>query len=254
MDRILQTQVEEHTLAVFWLGQAGFAFKTHSGKIVMVDPYLSHSMKGVTYIHDEVVIPPDSTKVDYVFCTHDHIDHADIPTLQGITMANPKVRIYGPSSVVERLHAARIDSGRVGTLNRGQEVKLEGGITAKAVYAQHTGDSVGFIFDFNGILVYHTGDTEVGLESYIDRMAEVKDLKPDILLVCINTGYRNLGPEDAAKLTQWVQPQVVIPMHYDLIEENTIDPQAFVSALQQEDSEAKPVLMVYGGQYIYRQK
>lgn len=249
-----EESLEESTIRITWLGQAGFAIETPAGKTAMVDPYLSHSMKGVTYLHPAPAVAPDSARADVVFCTHDHIDHADVPTLSAIARTNPAALIYGPTSVIEHLRAAGFDSLRLRRLDRGQVAAIGADLTVKAVHAQHTGDSEGLILNFGGIVIYHTGDTEVGLAGYIDRMHDVKDLDPDVMLVCINTGYRNLGPEDAAKLVSWVSPGVVIPMHYDLIAENTIDPEAFLRILGSEHLASKPVLMGYGETYTYRKK
>ncbi|MFQ6094094.1 MAG: MBL fold metallo-hydrolase, partial [bacterium] len=110
----------------------------------------------------------------------------------------------------------------------------------------------GYIFDFNGILAYCTGDMNVGLDNYIHKMTRVKGLRPDILLICINPGFGNFGPWEAARFTKFVEPRMVIPMHYNLIEENTVDPQLFLNALVQQQVEAIPVVMGYGGKYIYR--
>ena len=38
---IMATPVEKGSLGVFFLGQAGFLFKTSEGKLLAVDPYLS---------------------------------------------------------------------------------------------------------------------------------------------------------------------------------------------------------------------
>lgn len=246
--------LEGSTVSIKWLGQAGFGIETPAGKTVMVDPYLSHSMEGVTYLHPEPALAADSARADFVFCTHDHIDHADVPTLSAIARTNPAALIYGPTSVIEHLRAAGFDSLRLRRLDRGQVAAIGGDLTVKAVHAQHTRDSEGLVLNFGGIVIYHTGDTEVGLAGYIDRMQDVKDLDPDVMLVCINTGYRNLGPEDAAKLVGWVSPSVVIPMHYDLIAENTIDPEAFLRILGSEHLASKPVLLKYGETYTYRKK
>ena len=42
---ILASEVPEGAVRLWWLGQAGFAFKTPAGKIVYVDPYLSDAVE-----------------------------------------------------------------------------------------------------------------------------------------------------------------------------------------------------------------
>lgn len=39
---IANCRVPENNVAVFWLGQAGFLFKTSDGTLITVDPYFSN--------------------------------------------------------------------------------------------------------------------------------------------------------------------------------------------------------------------
>ena len=249
---ISEARVRKGELALWWIGQAGFVFKLSTGKVIMADPYLSYSMESMTYIHDELPMDPRNARADATFCSHDHDDHTDEPTLKAIASNDPATIFYGPTLVAERIKEFGIDPQRVKTLNRGEKVTIDESISAEAVYARHTEDSVGFIFRFAGVTIYYTGDTEVGLDSYIHEIERVRGLQPDIFIVCINSGYNNLGPKEAARLTMIVEPRLIIPMHYDLIEENTIDPHMFLDALQAEDMRARVKLMEYGGYYLYR--
>ena len=251
MEKILNTEVKQDHLGIWWIGQGGFVFKTSGGRIVMVDPYLSFSMQSVTYIHPELALRPESVRADYVLCSHDHMDHTDEPTLTAIARSDGATRFYGPPLSVKRMTAFGIAPERIIPIARGDALRLDETISVEAVYAHHTPDSCGFIFDFEGIGVYYTGDTEVGLHVYLDQMERVKGLRPDVLIICINPGYNNLGPTEAAELTEWVDPKVVIPMYYDLIEENTVDPQEFLDALTATGVKAAPVLMEYGGGYLF---
>ncbi len=251
MEKILRTEVTQGGLGIWWIGQGGFVFKTSGGRIVMVDPYLSFSMQGVTYIHPELALRPESVRADFVLCSHDHMDHTDEPTLTAIARSDEATTFYGPPLSTKRMRAFGIAPERMTTIERGDVLRLDETISVEAVYAHHTPDSCGFIFDFEGIRVYYTGDTEVGLHGYLEQMERVKGLRPDVLIICINPGYNNLGPAEAAELTGWVDPKTVIPMHYDLIEENTVDPQEFLDALTPSGVKAAPVLMRYGGGYLF---
>jgi len=251
MEKILKTEVKQGHLGIWWIGQGGFVFKTSGRRIVMVDPYLSFSMQGMTYIHPELAFRPESVRADFVLCSHDHMDHTDEPTLTAIARSDEATTFYGPPLSTKRMTAFGIAPERITRIERGDVLSLDDTISVEAVYAHHTPDSCGFIFDFEGIEVYYTGDTEVGLHGYLEQMERVKALRPDILIICINPGYKNLGPTEAAELTGWVDPKVVIPMHYDLIEENTVDPREFVNALTAGGVKARPVLMEYGGGYLF---
>jgi L-ascorbate metabolism protein UlaG (beta-lactamase superfamily) len=69
-------------------------------------------------------------------------------------------------------------------------------------------NKIGFLISFNGIIIYHTGDT--------DLIPEMSDLKPDIALVPVSGTYV-MTPQEAAKAVEKIKPKVVIPMHYGTI-------------------------------------
>ena len=251
MKRILGCRVPKNSLGIFWLGQGGFAFKTSSATILMVDPYLSHSCKA-THIHP-VAMDPREAKADYVFCTHDHRDHLDPDTVVPLAQSDPSAEFVATPEGVAHLLKLGIEKGRVQAMQIGEKRQFPT-FSAKAIYAECTSQAftthMGFVFDFKPITLYITGDTKVGIDAYLDKMKDVIGLRPDVMLAAINTGYLNPGPADAAKLTRLVNPRVVIPMHYDCFVENTIDPQAFLHALS-ETPTIKPVLMKFNESYVY---
>ncbi|RKY79891.1 hypothetical protein DRQ00_02895 [candidate division KSB1 bacterium] len=243
-------------LLIHWLGQGGFAFTTSSGKVIMVDPFLSFSARkdNMTYIHSTFPISPEKAKVDYIFLTHDHSDHTDEETLLPLLKANPKARVFGPPESCSHLKKIGISEERIFEVNLEHPLHIDG-IKVISVYAECTDDNwithYGYFFDFDPIKVYITGDTKKGLHKYVDKLKWVIEQKLDILIVCINEGFNNLGPEDAAKLTALINPRIVIPMHYDCFVENTIDPQKFIDQLK-PSLRSRVVLLEYGAKYLYK--
>jgi L-ascorbate metabolism protein UlaG (beta-lactamase superfamily) len=57
-------------------------------------------------------------------------------------------------------------------------------------------------------------------------------------------------PEDAVTFAKLLKPEVIIPCHYNLWREDTIDPQDFVKLFDSTD--IKPVVIPYMGSYIYK--
>ena len=94
-DQLCSHQVPAGSIALWWLGQAGFVFKSPAGKLVAIDPYLSNSCKAIGEAHgfnfDRLVPPPltpaDLTAVDLYAMTHSHGDHLDPETLAGYRAA-----------------------------------------------------------------------------------------------------------------------------------------------------------------------
>ena len=68
-----------------------------------------------------------------------------------------------------------------------------------------------FCFGFRGgISFYNTGDT-----AYSENLLRLLPSGVDICAICINGGYHNLSPQEAATVVKSLRPQIVIPCHYD---------------------------------------
>jgi L-ascorbate 6-phosphate lactonase len=250
------TQVRPGQLAICWLGGAGFVFKTAGGRLIAVDPYLSNALDhyyGWKRLPlSPIPMAPVELQVDAVLTTHAHEDHLDPETIPGLAQAGQAV-FTGPGMCVAAMRDWGLPPERVIEINRGDQQTVAG-VPVKAVLAHHvspagaqTPDAVGYVLDLDGIIVYHTGDS-----LYHPSLQTVRDSgrRPDVLIVCINGGYGNMDPADAARLTSEIEPAVVIPMHWGLVAENTADPAAFVRALAATGSQARPVIMLPGDIYI----
>src|SRR5579862_9075371 len=98
MDRLINAKLEPGRVAIQWLGQGGFAFKAHAGDVIVVDPYLSDSANadgGAPRLVD-VPVKPRDVVLDYLFLTHDHIDHTDPQTAPLIAQSNPDALVLCP--------------------------------------------------------------------------------------------------------------------------------------------------------------
>jgi L-ascorbate 6-phosphate lactonase len=241
-------------LAIFWLGGAGFAFRSASGLTVAVDPYLSdaldHTYSWKRLPLSPIPLPASDLRADLVLTTHAHEDHLDPETIPALAQSSEAL-FAGPGMCVEAMVRWGLPADRLTEINRGQHISVAG-VPVLAVPAHHvspagaqTPDAVGFVFDIDGIRVYHTGDT-----LYHPDLQQVRELRPDVMLVCINGGYGNMNPEEAALLTSEIEPAVVIPMHWGLVAENTADPHLFVRALAATGSTARPVVMLPGDCYV----
>lgn len=262
MERLIKSKVEPGRVAIHWLGQGGFAFKAHAGDVLVVDPYLSDSANADGSAARLVDIPvrPKDVRLDYLFLTHDHLDHTDPHSAPAIAQVNPDAPVICPPSSARHLTKLGVPSAQIQTAMPGQSLEFAN-FTAHVVAAQHSEDSVGFVFDFNeggtqtnassdGPVVYITGDTE-----YNDGLASaVEDFGPDVLLVPINGRWGNMDAAHAAQLAAQIAPREVIPMHYGMFESNTADPNEFVALLAaatQSDPAIVPVVMKHNGCHIF---
>ena len=89
MQEIRDYSVSRNSVAIWWLGQNGFIFKTPEGTLLSTDLYLTNScaeVYGDSGINLDrqvpVLIPPEELNVDIFACTHNHADHTDPVTIE----------------------------------------------------------------------------------------------------------------------------------------------------------------------------
>ncbi|MDR2932295.1 MAG: MBL fold metallo-hydrolase [Oscillospiraceae bacterium] len=207
---------------ITWLGQAGYIIKDGDYSLV-IDPYFTDSIAGSGFVR---LYPPPfgkgELKVDSVIATHNHGDHLDIGTLRDYVEF---ATFYGPDSCVAALKDAGFEAGKLKALNRGDTAQA-GPFALKAVFADHTPDSIGVIVTCADLKLYFTGDSLMN-----DELLSVADLKPDILFTCINGKFGNMNWQSAVDLARALKVKTAIPMHYDMFAINSEDPAVFVNAL-----------------------
>jgi Predicted Zn-dependent hydrolases of the beta-lactamase fold len=238
------TPPDAGTARLWWLGQGSFVFEGPRSGPLAVDPYLSNSVgkAGGPQRLFPAPVAPGELRVSAIFLTHDHTDHTDPDTVPALAAANPHAPIYGTPESVAHLERLGLECPRVRSLNRGETVTLPGA-TVHAVHAEHTADSVGLIFEFDdGPVIYHTADTE-----YFEGIGDAARYRPDLLSICINGRWGNMGIDDAVKTAQQVAAREVLPMHWGLFAENTADPEAFADRLKSAGCPAKVVLLPADG-------
>ena len=188
------------------LGHSGFFFE--DGKRLIIDPFLTGNPAAKHTV-------ADFPRVDVVLVTHAHPDHLgdayEIVKKTGATLVST--------------HELAVSGEVTGEgMNYGGTVTVRD-IPITMVKAEHSvgvGDSAGFIWTQGGKVIYHMGDTS--LFSDMKFLGEV--YKPDILFVPIGDRY-TMNPKDAALATSWIDPKVVIPMHYKTFPFLVQDPTEF---------------------------
>jgi L-ascorbate 6-phosphate lactonase len=247
---IANRDVPERSLAIYWLCQAGFAFKTSRGQIIYIDPYLSDVVERVVGFKRMMPSPIASADVvaDLIICTHEHLDHMDTDALP-IIAQNPRTHFAGPVECMKFFEESRIPAERCHLLEEGQTIAMAD-FTVKGVYADHgelSLDALGVILDFDGIRVYHTGDTAY-------RPAEFQpaiEMRSDVLLPCINGVFGNMNAREAAQLTQLIAPSLVFPTHFWLFVEQNGDPRQFLELCSQLAPGVKAPVIKPGEEYMF---
>jgi L-ascorbate 6-phosphate lactonase len=247
---IRRCRVPEGAVAVFWLGQAGFVFKTPGGRVAYVDPYLSDSVERLFAFRRVMagVVAPRDVRTDAVLISHHHDDHLDVDAVPVIA-ARTRARFVAPPQAAARLRELGVEPQRIVEVREGAEAGL-GFVTVHAVFADHgelAPDAVGFVLDFEFTRVYLTGDTAYRP----GRMTAASSMKPDLIIPVINGAYGNMTAADAAALTRDAGARVAIPCHFWMFAEHGGDPAAFRAVCARTAPGTRVVLMTQGGCYLH---
>ena len=77
-------------------------------------------------------------------------------------------------------------------------------------YHKKSSNYLGYVIDFDGISLYHTGDTE--------RIPEMKEIRCDIIMVPLGQTYTMNSVEEAVEVVLDTKARVAIPIHWGLYE------------------------------------
>ncbi|MGZ9810931.1 MBL fold metallo-hydrolase [Pseudoroseicyclus sp. H15] len=161
---------------------------------------------------------------DLILLTHEHGDHFNVNTLQGLVGDNTQLisnpAVYGMLPEELQARTTRIGNG---------ELAEWAGVTIDAIPAYNTtedrlmfhpeGRDNGYVLHLDGFTVYISGDTE--------DTPEMRALEGiDLAFICMNLPY-TMTAEQAASAVQEFQPTYVYPYHYGGDGEGSQDPAKF---------------------------
>ncbi len=175
-------------VTVKWLGHAGFEIT--GTKKIYIDPFKVNG----------------SAKADFILATHDHPDHCDAGSIKSVQAKTTPV--YSTLGCISQL------TGRTNTLRPGEDVRYPDGIRIESVNSYNINKTYhpknsgrGFILAIDSVTIYHAGDTD-----FIPEMENVTGI--DIALLPIGGKY-TMNVEEAAEAAKTINPEIVVPMHYN---------------------------------------
>ena len=203
-----------------WHGHSCFTLETDDGTRVMFDPWLDENP-----VAD--IKAADVEKLDYILVSHGHSDHfADCVALARRTGAT----VVSTFELVAFVQKQGAENGH--GMNIGGAFQFPFG-KVKLTPALHTGSIAGddegaFTTDCSGFLVtlsngtrlYHAGDTALITDMQLLRG------QVDVALLPIGDNF-TMGPEDAARAVEFIEPKTVVPMHYNTFPLIQQDPEGF---------------------------
>ncbi|MDP5272634.1 MBL fold metallo-hydrolase [Chengkuizengella axinellae] len=169
-----------------WIGHASVKIKTSEGKVIYIDPWFGESSNY-------------SEPADMVLISHFHFDHSDIK----------KVTLKEDTTIITPSYD--FSEYAVDSDLPGQNASISG-ITVSAVAAYNDNhskeSSTGYVLEFDGIRLYHAGDT-----GKIDEMNLLSDKNITYALLGIDGNYNNMNPEEATEAASMINAQMNIPIH-----------------------------------------
>lgn len=205
-----------------WLGHSAFELTSKNGLDILVDPFIQANPSCPLNARD---VHPD-----LICITHGHADH--FGDAVEIAKNNPNTIVIANYEI--SIYLQRKGVNAIG-INYGAHVKIED-VEIRMLKAEHTstfdfeidtkyaGNPGSFLFTFDDdVKVYHAGDT--GLFS--DMKFVIGEIyQPDIALLPIGNIF-TMDPKEAAIAASWINPEFVIPMHYNSFPSIAQDPNEF---------------------------
>jgi L-ascorbate metabolism protein UlaG (beta-lactamase superfamily) len=200
-------------------GHSTFTLTTDEGIRIVIDPWFDEN-------------PVSDVKADeiggleFILCTHGHFDHfADaIPLAKrtGATLVSTfEIVSFAQSKGVENAHPLHIGGGYQFPFGYVKMTPaLHGGQVAGDDEGAYTTVPGGFLINFEGRRLYHAGDTAL-----LTDMGLLKG-QVDVALLPIGDNF-TMGPDDAVRAVDFIEPGVVIPIHYNTFDLIAQDAEAF---------------------------
>jgi L-ascorbate metabolism protein UlaG (beta-lactamase superfamily) len=162
------------------IGHASVKIKTAEGVVIYIDPYYDGDY---------------SEKADIILVSHEHSDHNKVNLCQqneGCLVLRVKETINTKDMTYNTFEHMDVKIEPVPAENKNHSIK----------------STTGFVLTFDGITVYHAGDT-----SKLDQMAALKERNIDYAFFPIDGKY-NMNAAEAMECAALVGARHNTPMHY----------------------------------------
>ena len=212
--------IEYGSLQFELLGHASVRIETDEGTVIYIDPW-SNVLEGE---------PGDG---DVVFVTHDDMDHYDVDGIEAVAGPDATIAAY------EAIDTSDLDADVVALPHDGETTVA--GITVRSMPAHNDpdgghvdddgspfhadGEVIGLRLTIDGTTVLYPSDT--------DFLEHHESITADVFIPPIG-GHYTMDRHEAADFARSIEPELVIPIHYDTFEAIQTDAEAFAEELEDE--------------------
>lgn len=221
------------TIKITWLGHACFLVHTTEARL-LIDPFITGNPQSPVKAED--------VAADYILVSHGHSDHlgdaVDIAKRTGATLiSNFEIQTWVSNQGVPNAQPLHIGGGHDFPWGR---VKLTIAHHGSALPdGSYGGNPCGFLLYIQNKKIYHACDTGLFYD-----MKLIGEEGIDLAILPIGDNF-TMGPDDALKAVKLIQPEKVIPIHYDTFDVIKQDPNAWAERVKAETS-AQPIVMTPG--------
>lgn len=227
-------------MKISYVGHSCFIIQ--GSKNIIIDPWIKDNPSNTSFTLENL------PKIDYILVTHGHFDHiADVEPIykkfNSQVWCNFELSNYFSSKGIPANGAYM-----------GGKIKFEWGFI-KFVPAFHgsstpegnyAGVATSIIINLDKTTIYHAGDTCLNAE-----MQLLPRYKIEIALLPIGGTY-TMDIEEAVEAVKIIQPQYVIPMHYNTFPPIQTNPQEFKNLVEKETN--TKCIILSSGQTFETQK
>ena len=208
---------------VTWLGHAAFSLDVDGHKI-LIDPFFSDN--------PVATVTADDVEADYIFVSHGHGDHvgdtvAIAKRTGAMVISNFEIVSWFQGQGVENAHPQHIGGGfdyPFGYLKL--TIAHHGSALPDGSYG---GNPAGMLLTApDGEKLYFACDTGLFYD-----MKLIGEEGIDLAVLPIGDNF-TMGPDDALRAVKLINPQVVVPVHFDTWELIAQDPKAWAKRVEAE--------------------
>ena len=218
---------------IIYLGHGAFQVDT-AGKTILIDPFFTGN--------PSATVTADKVSADFIVVTHGHGDHvgdtvAIAQRTGALVIANFEITEWLAKQGVEKVHAQHIGGAHrhpFGVLKL--TIAHHGSMLPDGSYG---GNPCGVILKLADGTIYHAADTGLFYD-----MKLIGEQGIDVAILPIGDNY-TMGPDDALRAVKLIQPQRVIPDHFNTWPIIAQDVNAWAARVRAETS-TEPVVLAPG--------
>lgn len=210
--------MEYNGLSFERLGHASIRIETDDGTVIYIDPWSD-------------VLDTEPGDADIVLITHDDFDHYDPEAVAAVAKPDARIAAY------EAIDTSELDADVVDLPHEGR--RTVAGIEVESIPAYN--DPAGTHVDDDGNPFHAEGEvislrvtiagTTIYFPSDTDFLAHHESISAEIFIPPIG-GHYTMDRHEAADFARSVDPDLVIPVHYDTFDVIQTNIDAFVDDLE----------------------